>query len=515
MSVYISPNLTKKKTDYKPSDKITIYLNYYFQGKKLRIPSEVTVLFKDWDKNWKQGRKSDPILKTDQNHVSKNILLKQKLSEVNQIIDRIKLNGQIPVIELVKNNLKSFKRKEIKKTFENLDLIFLLNEYCNYIENEITLRKGYKKSIFTSIKRINEFTQHYNKTLNYNVLVSNIDEEYQKSFLKFYSDKGDQPSTIRKRLKSLVSFVNWCGKQGYTNHKISVIPFNHNFEKEVVYLTREEVLQLYQFEEFNFSNKIHKKHTNEFFYDKLKNGKTNNYTNLEVYKDILVFGCGVGCRFGDLISLRLDNYQFSEDRSKGYFVFRMEKSRIGKQVKVPINRLTFEIWKKYSKNKKRTDYIFPRSSSGNLPTNQKMNKQIKEIGRIVGLNRLVSKPKFNVEGKIIKESDTRVPIHSVLSSHIMRRTFIREGIENKIPTHVMMSMSGHSTERVYHQYFSTTSSELDKEGRKLFSLELYQKENKKSHDQGSLENQLLELKSLFEKGLIPEDIYLKKVSRLV
>ena len=29
----------------------------------------------------------------------------------------------------------------------------------------------------------------------------------------------------------------------------------------------------------------------------------------------------------------------------------------------------------------------------------------------------------------------------------MRRTFIREGIENKIPTHVMMSMSGHSTER--------------------------------------------------------------------
>ena len=29
------------------------------------------------------------------------------------------------------------------------------------------------------------------------------------------------------------------------------------------------------------------------------------------------------------------------------------------------------------------------------------------------------------------------------------------------------------------------------------------------------ENQLLELKSLFEKGLIPEDIYLKKVSRLV
>ena len=97
----------------------------------------------------------------------------------------------------------------------------------------------------------------------------------------------------------------------------------------------------------------------------------------------------------------------------------------------------------------------------------------------------------------------------------MRRTFIREGIENKIPTHVMMSMSGHSTERVYHQYFSTTSSELDEEGRKLFSLELNQKKDEKFNNQDSLENRLLELKSLFEKGLIPEDIYLKKVSRLV
>ena len=115
MSVYISPNLTKRKTEYKPSDKITIYLNYYFQGKKLRIPSGISVLFKDWDKNWKQGKKTYPILKSDLNHTSKNILLKQKLSEVNQIIDRVKLNGQIPVIELVKNNLREFKKIKFKK----------------------------------------------------------------------------------------------------------------------------------------------------------------------------------------------------------------------------------------------------------------------------------------------------------------------------------------------------------------------------------------------------------------
>ena len=87
MSVYISPNLTKKKTDYKPSDKITIYLNYYFQGKKLRIPSEVTVLFKDWDKNWKQGRIKKPLIETPLFHRSHIVSLVMKNNQGKLKID--------------------------------------------------------------------------------------------------------------------------------------------------------------------------------------------------------------------------------------------------------------------------------------------------------------------------------------------------------------------------------------------------------------------------------------------
>jgi len=103
----------------------------------------------------------------------------------------------------------------------------------------------------------------------------------------------------------------------------------------------------------------------------------------------------------------------------------MEKSRLSKQVKIPVNNLTFELWK-YSKNKKRTDYIFPRTNKGNPISNQKVNKHIKEIGKIVGLTRLVSNPKFNLEGKVLEKSSTRIPFHELLTTHIMRRTFIRE-----------------------------------------------------------------------------------------
>ncbi len=311
--------------------------------------------------------------------------------------------------------------------------------------------------------------------------------------------------------------INWCKKKGYTNHSISIIPFNHEFEKEVLYLSRVEVLQLYTFKDFNFTSPNHSKYTNELITDQLKNDQIINYTNLEVYRDMIVFGSGLGCRFGDLVNLKIDNYEFSEDRTKGFFVFRMEKSRLSKQVKIPVNNLTFQLWKKYSKNKRRTDYLFPRTNKGNPISNQKVNKHIKEIGRIVELTRLVSNPKFTLEGRVIEKSSTRVPLYELLTTHIMRRTFIREGVENNIPTHVLMSMSGHTTEKVFRKYFSTTTKELDKEGQKMFSMDLNETEiqTNEKFETSNLESELKKLKVLFEKGLIPESIYLERVSKLI
>lgn len=307
--------------------------------------------------------------------------------------------------------------------------------------------------------------------------------------------------------------INWCRKKGYTSHNISIVSFSHEFEKEVLYLSRKEVLELYKFNEFKYTNKNYSKYTTELITDVLKNNRTITYSNYEVYRDMIVFGSGLGCRFGDLVNLKIDNYEFSKDKTKGFFIFRMEKSRLSKQVKIPVNNLTFQLWKKYSKNKNRTDYIFPRTNRGNPISNQKVNKHIKEIGKIVGLNRLVSNPKFNEEGKVKENSSTRIPLHELLTTHIMRRTFIREGDENNIPKHVLMSMSGHTTEKVFKKYFSTTTKELDEEGKKMFSMNLKEPETQTNEffESKDLESELRKLKRLFEKGLIPEEIYFKKI----
>ena len=54
-------------------------------------------------------------------------------------------------------------------------------------------------------------------------------------------------------------------------------------------------------------------------------------TPTEVMKDMLVFLCSTGMRFGDMLNIRVDNFRYykddkgKEDRSKGMWEFRMEK----------------------------------------------------------------------------------------------------------------------------------------------------------------------------------------------
>jgi integrase len=41
--------------------------------------------------------------------------------------------------------------------------------------------------------------------------------------------------------------------------------------------------------------------------------KRKKYTNYEVIKDMLLFLCSVGCRFGDMLNMKLDNFRFYKD----------------------------------------------------------------------------------------------------------------------------------------------------------------------------------------------------------
>ena len=231
---------------------------------------------------------------------------------------------------------------------------------------------------------------------------------------------------------------------------------------------------MFQFDEFDYSNDTHRRYTTEYFEDDLKGikgaGQKRTYTNWEVYKDMLIFGCGVGCRFGDLVSLKLDNvkYKTKSDPSE-YIRFTMAKTQ--KEVKIPFNQLTYAIYKKYSKGKTIDQYIFPLTPHGNLISNQKFNENIKLLSKIVGLNRRVVKKRY--VGRDVKAgTELSKPICDIISSHIVRRTFIREGVNSNLPYHIIRSMSGHTDDKVFKSYFNTLTEEIERGMEKMFVFDL-------------------------------------------
>lgn len=531
MSVYFNLNLKKKKSLYSTKEEIPVNVYYYFDKRKLNVSTGVKVNLKDWNDNWKSTHSKNPIKPSDPNQKTKNLLIKNKVKEVEDIIHQIQLSGEIPTVDVVKSFLNQNERERVKKSINHLHFLYILQEYRNWINSvENRSREGYKKSIRTCIKRIEDFTFEYQKKVGFKLLMTDIDNQYQYSLIEYLNKLEEQPSTIRKRLKILVNLINWSrDDKGFTDHRIKVVKMSWDFRRDVIYLSRKELLNLWNYSEFTIEHENHTKHTTEYISDTLKNGKTIEYTNLEVIRDMLLFGCGIGCRYGDLVKLKVGNRVFKENdnREEGYFQYRMTKSRTSKEVKVPLNRLTFLLFKKYSKNKKIDDYLFPRTKKGNPISNQKFNKHLKTVGYLVGLTRKVNFPKFNLEGQVVEGTDNPQPLHEFVSSHIMRRTFIREGLDSGIPPRILMELSGHTTEKVFKRYYDTLTEEIDEEGKKMFLTFFPTKKDRKSPKPKKIsvepqilteterKRKLMELKSLFEEGLLPEGIYHQKVSDLI
>jgi len=533
MSVYFSLNLKKKKLLYSPQEEIPVNVYYYFDKKKLNISTGVKTTLKDWNHNWKSTQSKNPIKTSDPNQKTKNLLIKNKVKEVEDIIHQVQLNGDIPTVDFVKSILNQSERERVKKSITHLHFLYILQEYKNWINSvENRNREGYKKSIRTCLIRIETFTFLYQKKVGYKLLMTDIDNQYQYSLIEYLNKLEEQPSTIRKRLKILVNLVNWSREdRKLTEHRIQVVKMRWDFRRKVIFLNRSEILKLIEFTKFNRENNNHNQLTSEYIIDNLKDGQTIEYTNLEVMRDMLLFGCGLGCRFGDLVKIKVDNIVYNEEEGVRFIRYRMMKSQTSKEINVPINKMTTEILLKYSKQKDSNQYLFPQTNRGNFISNQKFNKHLKVIGKLVGLERKVNYPKFNLHGQVVDGTDDSQPLYNFLSSHIMRRTFIREGLNSGVQPRILMELSGHTTEKVFKRYFDTLPEEIGEEGKKMFDINVLEIDNTKLEEIKKLlgddndvvnknptsenEIKLKELQSHYNKGLFTKDIYLELIKKYI
>ena len=517
MGIYVELRYQRPKSDYKPYDRLHIDLRYYYKGRRTRIASGVEVCIKDFSANLKSGW----VKRTDKDHQIKNVQVRSRISELERIVSKLELDGLLPHPSLVKKEITVEEVKKNKLTKRELDYYVLVDEYLEVVERDTELKNQTKRTTRSIINQLNEYIS---QELGYKSRfdLDRFDLDFIDGYKNFSVTKHNRNnSTVSKHLRQLKTFVNWCRERGYTNHIFPKVKISVG-ENEVLFLNRDEILQLFHWNEFNFDNPNHHKYTSVYMCDELENRKGDDkqrcYTNWEVYKDMLVFGCGVGCRFGDLITLKIDNIKYPTKKDPTEYI-RFTQEKTGREVKVPFNTITHTIFKKYSRGKTRSQFVFPLTKTGNLISNQKFNKHLKLLTKVIGLNRLVLKKEF-VGKDVVPGTDLKRPIHELVTSHIIRKTFIREGINSSLPHHVIRAMSGHSSEKVFRKYYNTLDSEIHEGMDKMFQYN-YHPEHvdetppslpTKSDD---VTERLKELKNLHEQGLLPTEVYHQKVSKLV
>jgi integrase len=169
-------------------------------------------------------------------------------------------------------------------------------------------------------------------------------------------------------------------------------------------------------------------------------------------KDIFVFGCLVGLRYGDLCKIKQSNLQLIDGCT--YLKVKSQKTNTETSTKLPSIAIT--ILKKYKTVSKK---LFPFINLGGF------NAHIKQIAERAGWTYPVNH--IRTKKGLFNRKDTSpstARFCDCMSSHIMRRTCITIMLTSGMPELVVKKISGHSNNsRSFFRYVNFAQDIVDRE----------------------------------------------------
>lgn len=331
----------------------------------------------------------------------------------------------------------------------------ILNKYFNRItrsnnDEKIFLTAFIESFIKISKNRVNPKTgkklkprtiQHYQTTLNklieyqtknnINLRLNEINIPFHTNFIEFLQSKHNlNNNTIGGYIDDIKTFLNYADRKGYKIDKSYKDPDFYSPSNETfdIALTENEI----------------KKITNTLF-------EKDSY--LDNAKDWLLIGIWTGLRISDFLKLK------KEDINDGFIHIKNYKTDI--DVVIPVLETFQNILDK---------------RNGELPrkiSDQKLNKYIKEVCKIAGLNNKSKGGKMNPKTK--RKEIGIFPRWQLVSSHTCRRTFATLHY-GKIDTLTIMKITGHSTEKQFLDYIKITPREYAERLKNYYTQQKLEKE---------------------------------------
>ena len=186
---------------------------------------------------------------------------------------------------------------------------------------------------------------------------------------------------------------------------------------------------------YGFIEDIDTIYLNETELQQLKDTDFSKTPHLDRVRDWFLLLAWSGCRFSDLSKVA------KTDIKDGFITFRQQKTN--NKVTIPLHPVVTEILEKYNYN---------------LPTeisNQKFNEYIKEVCQKAEINSHETTTR-TIGGKFTTETFEK---WQLVTSHTGRRSFCTNMYKRGLPTLMIMSVSGHKTEKAFLKYIKIKQDE--------------------------------------------------------
>lgn len=318
--------------------------------------------------------------------------------------------------------IKKIFDEEFKKTAAGKNIFF--DAYDEFTAEKIK-RKDWSESTIKRYTNIKNILKSFEEEKKYSLTFHNINNNFHLEFTTYcMDDLGHINNTYSRNLGLLKTFLFWAYDKKYT--------FNNEFikfKKVDRVITNQIALRI---------EDLIKIMDHDF--------KSNR---LEKVRDVFVFSCVTGMRFGELATITRSNVTDNE------IILKEDKEKGKAARNIPLIGISKYILNKYN-------YQLP------LIKNQKQNEYIKEVFAELEYTHKVQKVTTKGKENIKKE----MIFKDRISTHTARRTFItmmkRMGKSDKL----IGSITGHTDMKTLNQYYHVDNEEKKEAMDEVFDLKI-------------------------------------------
>ncbi len=300
---------------------------------------------------------------------------------------------------------------------------------------EESARNQWAPSTLAKMRSFQRILEQFNPRLTF----ADLNEKGLTRFIDYLRKTGHEETSVEKRYNNLKWFLRWAIRKGICT-ETAIQTYSPKFKvlaKPVIFLTRPELLKLYNYEIPANQTKVTLTDSAGQEYEKT----IEKAGALAKARDLFCFCAFTSLRYSDMAALK------RSDITGDSIIVTTQKTN--DRLEIPLNNYSRAILDKYADLQDRRGLALP------VISNQRMNDYLKDLCELCGFNEPITKVYYK-GGQRIEE--TR-PKWELVGTHAARRTFICYALTKGIAPQIVMKFTGHSDYQAMKPYIDIAGAD--------------------------------------------------------